>query len=54
MQAFLDNGITDVKLINKLENLQPITQAENNKKKDKYDQGEFIEWLKLHQFNLPN
>lgn len=46
IQAFLDYGIKDVKLINCLENLQPLSQHDNNLKKDKYDKKEFEDWLK--------
>jgi len=46
IQAFLDYGIKDIKLINCLENLQPLSQQDNNIKKDKYDKKEFEEWLK--------
>ena len=45
IQAFLDREITDVKLINCLENLRPISQRENNEKKDKYDEAAFDVWL---------
>jgi hypothetical protein len=45
IQAFLDYGITDLRVINALDNLQPITQRENNIKKDKYDKQVFKEWL---------
>jgi hypothetical protein len=45
IEAFLEHGITDFQLINSLNNLQPITQTENNQKKDKYDVNEFFNWL---------
>lgn len=45
IKAFFDHGITDLKLINCLENLQPLTQRDNNVKSDKYDKKEFVEWL---------
>jgi DNA-directed RNA polymerase subunit RPC12/RpoP len=48
IEAFLEHGITDFRLINSLDNLQPITQTENNQKKDKYDVKEFFDWLVSH------
>lgn len=45
IQAFIDNGIIDTRIINSLDNLQPITQRENNIKKDKYDKKAFKLWL---------
>ena len=50
IQVILDYGIKDVKLINCLENLiVPVTQKENNEKKDKYDNLEFEAWLETSQ-----
>lgn len=45
IQAFIDHGVTDARLINALDNLQPITQWENNSKKDKYNKKDFKAWL---------
>ena len=45
IKAFFDHGISDLKLINCLENLQPLTQRDNNVKSDKYNKKEFVEWL---------
>lgn len=45
IKAFVDHGIHDIKIINSLDNLQPITQRENNIKKDKYDKDAFKAWL---------
>lgn len=45
IQAFVDYGIDDMRVINDLDNLQPITQFQNNQKKDKYDKKSFKEWL---------
>lgn len=45
IKAFLDYDITDVKLINCLDNLQPLPAKENIAKKDKYDKQEFESWL---------
>ena len=46
IKSFCDYGITDISLINCLENLQPMTGRENLKKKDSYDRAEFEKWLK--------
>jgi hypothetical protein len=43
--AFVEYNITDVKLINSLDNLQPMSQHDNNCKKDKYDKASFEKWL---------
>lgn len=45
IKAFLDNDILDVKLINCLENLQPLLAEENLKKSAKYNKEEFQKWL---------
>lgn len=45
LQAFLEYKIHDVKLINNLDNLQPLSQAANNQKKDKYNKVAFERWL---------
>tara|TARA_Y100000310_G_scaffold325810_1_gene389869 strand:- start:399 stop:1214 length:816 start_codon:yes stop_codon:yes gene_type:complete len=47
IKAFLDFGIKDIKLINCLENLQPLSAAENRDKSDKYDENRFKLWLQL-------
>lgn len=52
IQAFIDYGITDLKLINSLDNLQPLTQSENNKKKDKYNKDDFEQWLKIKNYTV--
>lgn len=46
IQAFVEHGITDIKIINCLKNLRPLTQTENNKKWATYDKTEFETWLK--------
>jgi len=46
IKAFLDYGIKDMRLINCLENLQPLTQKENRVKSGKYDAGAFEDWLR--------
>jgi hypothetical protein len=50
-QAFIDFGIVDIKLINCLENLQPILNCDNLSKGDKYDKIKFKEWLSKHGIN---
>ena len=44
--AFLEHNITDVSLINRLDNLRPITQKRNNQKHAKYNKRDFKRWLK--------
>lgn len=46
IQAFLDHGILDLKLINALDNLRPMVGPENIAKADKYDEKEFVEWVR--------
>jgi DNA-directed RNA polymerase subunit RPC12/RpoP len=46
IKAFVDHDIKDIKLINSLSNLQPLSQKENNEKSSKYDKKLFSEWLK--------
>ena len=45
IQAFIDYGIKDIKLINCLDNLQPLSRKENLIKSCKYDKKEFEKWL---------
>lgn len=45
IKAFVKYGITDLKLINCLENLQPMSLVENMSKHDKYDKEKFLKWL---------
>jgi hypothetical protein len=45
IKAFLDHGIRDVKLINSLSNLQPMTREDNRKKWDTYNKDHFFKWL---------
>lgn len=45
VKAFLEHGITDMKVINALDNLQPLSQPANLKKSSKYDKSKFKEWL---------
>ena len=46
VEAFVEHNIKDIKLINCLENLQPLSQRENNKKSYKYDKKSFLKWIK--------
>ena len=46
IKAFVDHDIKDIGLINCLENLQPLSQKDNNKKSHIYDKQKFQEWLK--------
>jgi hypothetical protein len=43
--AFSDYNIEDIKLINCLENLQPMTKSGNASKRDKYNHKKFEKWL---------
>jgi hypothetical protein len=45
IKAFTERGITDVKLINCLENLRPMELCKNISKRDKYNNEEFELWL---------
>lgn len=47
IKAFLDHSITDVKIINCLENLEPIARHINQRKSSKYDKEQFLKWLQL-------
>ena len=46
IKAFCDYKITDLSLINCLENLQPLEGRENLKKSSKYNKAKFESWLK--------
>ena len=46
IKAFMDYKINDLKLINSLDNLQPLTGHDNCVKNDKYDKLQFENWLK--------
>ncbi len=43
--AFVEYGITDIKIINALDNLQPLPYDKNISKCDKYNKNEFEKWL---------
>lgn len=45
IKAFLDKNITDVSVINSLDNLQPIIAGDNFSKSSKYDKPSFERWL---------
>lgn len=45
IKAFWDYGIKDVKIINCLDNLQPLLHEENLIKFDKYDREQFEKWV---------
>lgn len=45
IKAFVDQGISDVKLINCLENLQPVIWKENLRKSSAYSKIDFEKWL---------
>jgi len=47
IKAFLDHGIKDLKIINALNNLQPLPSDENLEKAYNYDEDEFLEWVNL-------
>lgn len=53
IQAFMHYEIYDVKIINALDNLQPLTEYENISKNDKYDRRKFEAYLisKGHVWN---
>ena len=44
--AFIEKGITDIKIICSLTNLQPLSAIDNMKKNDSYDPELFDKWLK--------
>lgn len=46
IKAFVDFGIYDIRLINSLENLQPMILKENQSKSKTYSKELFVKWLK--------
>lgn len=52
IQAFVDYGISDIKLINRLDNLQPLSVRDNLKKHDDYDKKDFENWLLSKNINF--
>jgi hypothetical protein len=54
VKAFLDHGIYDPKIINCLDNLQPLAKSDNLKKNSRYNKEEFLQWLtKQHPIAHP-
>lgn len=45
IKAFLEHGISDLKIINALDNLRPLDAKQNLCKNAKYDKDEFYKWL---------
>lgn len=52
ISAFIEHGVFDPKIINHLDNLQPLTLKENHSKKNKYCKEKFKKWLQLHNIIL--
>lgn len=46
VKAFIEHGLTDIALINSLDNLQPLTAEANMSKGGQYDKKSFVSWLK--------
>jgi hypothetical protein len=51
LQAFIDYNISDISLINSLDNLKLIPKRENFKKGHKYNREEFLNWLQKKDVN---
>ena len=49
IKAFVEKGITNLKIINHLDNLQPLLKSENLSKSCKYNKNDFEIWLKNHE-----
>lgn len=47
IKAFLDHDISDIALINSLDNLRPVAQKDNNEKWAHYDKEAFKNWLAM-------
>jgi len=45
IKAFIDYGIHDLKIINRLDNLKPLPKNENRKKQAIYNKVAFEKWL---------
>lgn len=46
VKAFIDNGVTDLKIVNHLSNLRPMFRSDNVRKSCKYDQREFDAYMR--------
>jgi DNA-directed RNA polymerase subunit RPC12/RpoP len=46
IKAFIDHGVSDLKIINALDNLRPLGAKANMCKNGKYDKDEFLKYLK--------
>lgn len=51
IKAFIDFGITDIRIINHLSNLQPMSRRQNCSKKDSYCVEAFTQYLKERGIN---
>lgn len=45
INAFVKNKIFDTRIINALDNLQPLSESENTQKAGSYDHNKFAQWL---------
>jgi len=52
INAFVEHDITDISVINALDNLRPVSQKENNSKHAKYDKKKFRKWLESKQIEF--
>lgn len=52
IKAFVDYNISDMSIINCLENLQPLLADENHSKNDNYNKEEFEEFLRNKGYNV--
>jgi len=52
IKAFLDYGITDIKIVNGLDNLQPLSEIDNMHKSAKYNLKNFEQWLTIKGVNF--
>jgi len=54
INAFVEHNILDTKLINCLDNLQPLSEFDNLSKADKYDKEEFLRWISTKKDEIKN
>jgi hypothetical protein len=52
IKSFLDYDIKNIKLINCLDNLQPLSVKDNTKKNASYNKKEFEQWLREKQYEF--